>query len=151
MPLRRNAIIDDMVDAVKTIEKGDVVQDAEGNDYTYQETPRIVSKDFELWTNVKSFPAVFVNSETADFDGYKQRRYRSEDLFVITCYVKNNSDIEDRLDEVVCDVIMAISQDIKRGGIASGTILSRAEFETRLIRPYGMAELFVRVLYHFGV
>jgi len=151
MPLSHKALIDNLVETFKSIEKGGVVTKGDGQEYTYKETPRLVSDNFKLWTDVKAFPAIFVNTDSGDYEGYPTRQYRGAEQFVITCYVKDSHSVEEELDNVMCDVIIAFSQDTKRGKLAAGTILNRVETETRLISPYGMAEIFITVLHHFGV
>jgi hypothetical protein len=151
MPLSRKALLDNLVETFKAIHKGDKVQKADGTDYEYKETPRLVSTNFKLWADAGHYPSIFVNTDNGEFEGYPTKQYRDSDQFVITCYVKDNHQVEEELDDVMSDVIIAMHQDVKRGRLASGTLLNRVETETRLIKPYGMAEIFITVLHHFGV
>jgi hypothetical protein len=153
---RRNNILDNLVSEIEKIKKGDVVQkfvaDNSGSaDYTYKTTPRLVDKDFELWTAVHAFPAVFVSSGDATLEGKPSRPYREAWEVILTLYVKNNSDIELELSDLIEDVMIAINQDITRGGCAIATFVTRIDTETRLQKGYGLAEIGVTILYHYGV
>lgn len=152
---RRNDILDNMVDAIKSIRKGVTVQklvEQDGTrDHTYATTPRLVSKDFELWTSCSAFPAVFVNSGDAVVEGMPARQHRMAWDVAVMIYVHNNSDIELMLSDVVEDVLIALYQDITRGGHAVATFVTRIDTETRLQKGYGLAEITFTVLYHFGL
>jgi len=148
---RRFAILENMVDSLKLIKKDDEVQKFGGEGtHQYSHTPGEVSLDFDEWAHVRYFPAIFVNSQAQSFEGNPGRYYKSTWDILVTIYVKNNEDLEEILSDVIDDVVVALHQDVKRGGNAVATYLSRAEIESRF-RPYGMAELTFTVTYHFGV
>lgn len=148
---RRVDILDSLVEACEAIKEGVTVKDFLNNDYTYQTTPQLVSKDFEIWTGVHRFPAIFVNSGDTTLEGFPSRRYRAIWEIVLTLYVKNNASIEDELSAVIEDVLVAVSQDIVRGGCATATFATRIDTETRLQKGYGLAEVALNIHYHFGV
>lgn len=145
------AIIENLVTTLKGITKGTVVKDFETNNYTYKHTPAEVDDNFKIWTNVREFPAFFVSERNETFEGQHQRRYRGSGEVVITVYVKDEDGMPRKLSECVLDAVMAIHQDIKRGGTANASFLARIEKETRAVKPYGIAEIYLTVLEHFGV
>jgi len=144
-------IITNLVTTLKGISKDDVIQDGEGNDYTYLHTPGRVDDDFEIWTEVREFPAFFVSERNQNTEGYHGRRYRGPGEIVVTIYVKDKRDMPKKLAESVLDAVMAIHQDNSRGGLAQATFMTRIEKETRAVKPYGIAEIYLTVLEHFGV
>lgn len=153
---KRNNILDNLVSEIEKIKTGDVVQkflaDTGGSaDYTYKTTPRLVDKDFELWTGVHTFPAVFVSSGDATLEGKPSRQYRESWEVILTLYVRNNSSVEEELSDLIEDVMIAINQDITRGGCAQATFVNRIDTETRLQKGYGLAEIGITILYHYGV
>lgn len=150
MAIERYSIIANLVDTIKSIKRGDTVQRFDGTDYTYKHTPREVSDDFEIWTNCASFPTIFVNSMNQGFKGEPSHRVRCSWGLVITIYVKSNEGVEQTLSEVLEDVLIAINQDITRGSFANHTNPTGIETETRAVKPYALAELFVDVVYHTG-
>lgn len=148
---RRYNIILNMVSELQKIKQGTIVKDFEGNDYTYLTTPGFVGDDFEIFKQVRNFPAIFVNSDTQGFEGQPSRRYRSPWDILLTIYVKSDHHIEERMSDVIDDIIVALSQDITRGGHANATYIVRADTQTRLFKPYGVGELTFTIVYHFGV
>jgi len=140
-----------MVSELQKIKRGTTVKDFEKKDYTYLTTPGYVGDDFEIFKQVRNFPAIFVNSDTQGFEGRPSRRYRSAWDILLTIYVKSDHHIEEAMSDVIDDVLIALSQDVGRGGHANATFLVRADVQTRFFKPYGLAELTFTVVYHFGV
>jgi hypothetical protein len=151
----RNNILDNMVDTLKTIRKNEVVQkfviENGSRDYTYTATPKLVSKDFELWTGCQTFPAIFVNSGDAITEGQPTKQHRVAWDVSVMIYVKNDSGVEEKLSGLIEDVLIALYQDIERGGYATATFVTRIDTETRLQKGYGLAEIIFTIIYHFGL
>lgn len=148
---RRYNIILNIVSELQKIKQGTTVKDFEGNDYAYLTTPGFVGDDFEIFKQVRNFPAIFVNGDTQSFEGQPSRRYRSSWDILLTVYVKSDHHIEQRMSDVIDDIIVALSQDITRGGYVNATYIVSADVQTRLFKPYGLAELTFTVVYYFGV
>lgn len=143
-------IIENLVKTLGSIKQGVQVNDFLGAPYVYNFTPGIVSSDFQLWTTVKAFPAYFVNSGDTGYEWFPSRRVKSTANISITIYVYHTHDVEKMLHRAVQDVIVAMMQDVTRGGVATATFPQICAKETRRYVPYGLAEIKSVVLYHTG-
>jgi hypothetical protein len=150
--INRFDIILNIVDTLAAIKKGDTITSRiTGLEYTYKRTPQSVSDDFEMWDGVQAFPSYFVNSSSARVEGLPSRRYRMLWDIQVVAYTKNNENLEAEVSDMVDDIVMAMHNDITRGGLVTQTILTNIDIETRMIKPYGFTELTFQVTKHFDV
>jgi hypothetical protein len=150
--INRFQIIENIVETLWLIIKGDTITSRiTGQTYTFKRTPRIVSNDFEMWDAAGEFPSFFVNSSIASFDGKPSRRYRMTWDIQIVAYALNNNELEPEISDMIDDIVMVMHNDITRGGLVTQTILTGIDVETRMIKPYGFAELTFQVTKHFDV
>ena len=140
---------DNIVTTIGSIKKHSTTTLGDGTTYTYQVTPSAVSKDFEHWTNVHDFPSVYVTIDDSSHEALPSKVYRKEQLYIVTCYVKNNNDLDDILNNLVRDIEVALHQDPHRGGNAQGgSWIVNITRETRVFKPYGIAEIEVTAIMH---
>lgn len=150
--INRYQIIQNIVDTLWQIERGSTITSRiTGQTYTFKRTPRIVSDDFEMWDGVQEFPSYFVNSSNASFEGNPSRRYRMIWDVQIVAYARNNDELEAEISDMIDDIVMVMHADITRGGLVTQTILTTIDVETRMIKPYGFAELTFQLTKHFDV